>query len=392
VTLTEWDFGAPGIDTLVKQWNSTHPNVHINHVLLPFGSWTTQAQAAIAAKKGPDIIYMYAGNIVFSYSRGLQNLAACVTPAQRQELAQWNLVSTHLSDSGDPYAVPWGQGGVVFYYNKALFAKAGLDPNAPPQTWAQFMSDCAALKSHGIVPIAAGWKDGYYGEWWASAIAGQFMSAAQQTDFIRNPTWTIKPLTTAFDYMLQLSKAGYMTPHAEGIGLLPQAQNLFAAGKAAIFLGATGSGFTFPGLKSHLGVFLSPPMPGSLLSQPALSSNGGFSWTITKWSPHAAAAYSFISFVAQASSQNTANEEGALVPNNVNSNPQQPTPALRQILDWTKHAPKFWGIVDQAPTPQVEAAYDKVVPEIMSGQVSPAAAMQQVEQAQQQSPPVPGLS
>ena len=39
----------------------------------------------------------------------------------------------------------------------------------------------------------------------------------------------------------------------------------------------------------------------------------------------------------------------------------------------------------------VEPAYDKVIPEIISGSLSPQAAMQQVQSAQQQAPPIPGL-
>jgi ABC-type glycerol-3-phosphate transport system substrate-binding protein len=46
------------------------------------------------------------------------------------------------------------------YYNKALFAKAGIA--APPTTWAQMLSDCAALKAKGIVPfVVGGGKDAF---------------------------------------------------------------------------------------------------------------------------------------------------------------------------------------------------------------------------------------
>ncbi len=49
----------------------------------------------------------------------------------------------------------------LMFYNKALFAKAGI--TATPTTWADFEADCAKLKAAGITPILTGgqWVAGY---------------------------------------------------------------------------------------------------------------------------------------------------------------------------------------------------------------------------------------
>jgi ABC-type glycerol-3-phosphate transport system substrate-binding protein len=43
----------------------------------------------------------------------------------------------------------------MLYYNKALFAEAGLDPDAPPSTWAEMAEAATALSSTDAVPWTA---------------------------------------------------------------------------------------------------------------------------------------------------------------------------------------------------------------------------------------------
>jgi raffinose/stachyose/melibiose transport system substrate-binding protein len=396
VTLTLWDWGSPGkaLTSLVKQWNTAHPKIQVNQVVQPFNTYFTLERTAITTKKGPDIVENYTSPIVFSYSQGLQNLTGCFTQQQRSSLSQWNLISQGLSQNGAPLAVPWGQQNVVFYYNKALFKKAGLNPSKPPQTWAELLKDSAKLKHHGIVPISAGWKDGYYGEWWASVFAPQFMTAAQQTAFIRHPNWTSKPVTTSLSYMDQLSKDGYMTPNALGLTLFPQAIDNFHAGKAAMVLAlsANNANFSeFASMGNKLGAFLPPVLPGTMSKEPRMEAEGGVSWGITKWSPHAAAALQFLKFLVQANSQATAFKLSAMVPNDPKTKVSAPNGAGAQIMKWVGSSNQYLGVVDIAFLANVEPAYDKVIPEIVNGSLSPQAAMQQVQSAQQQAPPIPGL-
>lgn len=75
---------------------------------------------------------------------------------------------------GKLYGVPFDAGVVGFWYNKDLFAQAGID--APPTTWAEFLDDVQALKDAGIAPIAlAGgepWTAHYYWAYLAMRLAG----------------------------------------------------------------------------------------------------------------------------------------------------------------------------------------------------------------------------
>jgi raffinose/stachyose/melibiose transport system substrate-binding protein len=57
------------------------------------------------------------------------------------------------------YDLPLGMNMEGFWFNKALFTQAGLDPNNPPKTWDEFMAACEKLKAAGITPIVEGGSD-----------------------------------------------------------------------------------------------------------------------------------------------------------------------------------------------------------------------------------------
>jgi multiple sugar transport system substrate-binding protein len=98
--------------------------------------------------------------------------------------ADWGALGDELTgwaggviDPADPdtfAGVPIGGQGVIWYYNKALFEQAGLDPEAPPTTWAEFTAAADALKEAGITPVAASGTDSFLA-WWAwSSFSPQY--------------------------------------------------------------------------------------------------------------------------------------------------------------------------------------------------------------------------
>jgi raffinose/stachyose/melibiose transport system substrate-binding protein len=58
---------------------------------------------------------------------------------------------------GKTYGLPFSLGVEGFWYNKALFAKAGI--TAPPANLTEFNDDVAKLKAKNIVPVVVGAKD-----------------------------------------------------------------------------------------------------------------------------------------------------------------------------------------------------------------------------------------
>lgn len=71
-------------------------------------------------------------------------------------------------------ALPWAVSTPVLYYNKNSFSAAGLDPNAPPATLAQMLSDAAALKAHNVGTGLV--LDPWYLETWLSTADEPFVN------------------------------------------------------------------------------------------------------------------------------------------------------------------------------------------------------------------------
>jgi raffinose/stachyose/melibiose transport system substrate-binding protein len=82
-------------------------------------------------------------------------------------------------------------GMVGFWYNKALFAQAGI--STPPTTWTEFLDDVQTLKDAGITPISLGegdkWPGMHFWNYLATRICGQekFEAAIAGTGSFTDP-------------------------------------------------------------------------------------------------------------------------------------------------------------------------------------------------------------
>lgn len=120
--------------------------------------------ALIAAGNQPDVVVASFGPQVGKLAAQGALVALENLPGAKplfDELLPAAVVKTY----GHNYYVPWGADVTVLAYNKDLFKRAGLDPNKPPVTWADFLE--AAKK---ISALSAG-KDKIYGTvFWNDAL------------------------------------------------------------------------------------------------------------------------------------------------------------------------------------------------------------------------------
>ena len=65
----------------------------------------------------------------------------------------------YTDPDGNMLSMPYNSSTPVLYYNKDAFAKAGLDPNAPPKTWGEFAKALDAIKASGSsCPFTTAWQ------------------------------------------------------------------------------------------------------------------------------------------------------------------------------------------------------------------------------------------
>jgi ABC-type glycerol-3-phosphate transport system substrate-binding protein len=391
VTITVWDT-TPLPESLMLSLNTTflkqHPGIKLVRTAVPYNTYPAKVRAAMASGTGPDVYQLPAPQWVFQYGNGLMPLSKFITPAQRRQLQGWNTVSSGLSASGTPYALPWQIGGFTFYYNKKLFAQAGLNPTVTPTTWAQLVHDCAVLKAHKITPIAAGFQDGYYLQWFMDVIAGQLFTRVETDDFIQNPRWTGNAvLMSAIDDVKSLYNAGYFTPDSTGLGLFTAGLPTFAQGKAAMVLGLFGpvdywGDFSKAIGISNLGTFAPPLVPGAKINRPELDTKVELGWAISKHTANPLAAYKYISFMTSAAAQAQAFEQTGVLPNITSARPQTSNPVGRAVLQLWESGRTYTAPISSAYEATTSSVMWQFATEVLTGKESDSAYLAAIQAAQ----------
>ncbi|WP_134726639.1 sn-glycerol-3-phosphate ABC transporter substrate-binding protein UgpB [Paracoccus luteus] len=69
------------------------------------------------------------------------------------------VVGYYTDTAGNMLSMPFNSSTPILYYNKTVFEKAGLDPNAPPKTWAEVEQFSKKIKDSGAAPcgFTTGW-------------------------------------------------------------------------------------------------------------------------------------------------------------------------------------------------------------------------------------------
>ena len=148
--LTMWTRAATQAraEPLVKAYNTSHKN-QVSLTIIPTDDYNTKVGAAAAASGLPDLL---SGDVVFMpnwTSAGLfQDLTDRInTLPYKDQLAQGAIQASTWD--GKKYGLPFVMDLSVWMYNKKLFTQAGLDPNKPPTTLAEFVAAARAIAKLG---------------------------------------------------------------------------------------------------------------------------------------------------------------------------------------------------------------------------------------------------
>lgn len=241
-TLTMWWLGnqeIPGIEDWMKasidQYQKLYPNITVKTVLQGTDTYNTTQKTACKAGSGPDIWYNWGGTWSLELS-----WAGC-TAANEDVLSPEDLKPVPAIEGtrwgGKTWVYPIETRIYPIIYNKALFKQAGLDPESPPTSWADFIAAAGKLKAAGITPIVTGLKDGFGGENLAVALQYQVFSVP---DLLQQ---TIDGDMTSAAWKSWLQKAVELKPYFNN----DTNSILYADGLARFQDGKAGMVFASPG-------------------------------------------------------------------------------------------------------------------------------------------------
>jgi multiple sugar transport system substrate-binding protein len=155
-----FDFMKP----MAEKFMSEHPGTTVNIVEEPEGG---AFEALIAAGNQPDIIvgsfgYMPAKYAAMDALVPLENM-----PGAEELFAELDPITVQ-EYFGHKYYVPAGIDLTVMIYNKELFEEAGLDPEQPPTTYAEFLD---AAEKISALPAREDGSKVYGNVFWNEALA-----------------------------------------------------------------------------------------------------------------------------------------------------------------------------------------------------------------------------
>ncbi|SET28264.1 extracellular solute-binding protein [Paenibacillus sp. NFR01] len=224
------------LHTIVEQYEKEHPNVHIELDSLNTDQQKVKLKTQAASKEVPDI------TIVNPAAQMKPFVDAGLLAPLNDMLDQNGLKDTYqaglldyYSFDGNTYAVPDGNNIEVVYYNKDLFAQAGIAKT--PTTFEEMLQDVKILKDKGITPLAIGEKDSWTGSF-------LFMNILLRTNngpgFLSDvlagkKTFEDPAFIEAVDAFQQLVQAGAFPDGATSIDA-NAGGNIFKTGKAAMWV------------------------------------------------------------------------------------------------------------------------------------------------------------
>lgn len=374
---------------VANAYMKAHPNVTIKITLIENDAFKQKLTTVMQSGNPPDLFQTWGGGVLFQYAQAglVQDLTSALQSSWGNSFSK-SALGTY-GTNGKYYGVPYDAGAIGFWYNKALFAKAGIAQ--PPATWNDLLQDVTKLKSAGITPIALGekdkWPGHYYWAYLAERLGGQdaFNKAATQ----KGGSFTDPPFIQAGQYLQQLVamnpfQAGYL-----GASYTDQT-TIMGNGKAAMELMGQWAENNDKGAATdkkgpELGFFPFPAVPGGA-GNPSDVFGGGGGLAVGKNAPPET--IDFLKSLISTPVEETLAKQAIVIPPMPSAASSVTDPLQRQVQQMVSQATYFQLYYDQYfPTSVANAVLDGTQA-IFAKTGTPQACAQGVQSAVAALPPV----
>ncbi|MEA2213842.1 MAG: multiple sugar transport system substrate-binding protein, partial [Solirubrobacteraceae bacterium] len=228
------DYGTGPTNSSSKYWqgiadafHKSNPAVTVKVTVIPWTNFDSQVQTMVQNHNYPDITE---GDYFSAYAQqGLLYPASQVLSDPRSLLPVFAKQGTY---NGVQYGMPFTTSSRTLFYNKKLFAKAGI--TSPPTTWTDIQADAAKIKALGDIGfgLPLGPEEAQAESLlWFLGDGGNYQNAQGK--------WTINsaPNVAAFTFLKGLVAAGATEPNPGSKNRTPLWAQ-FAQGKIGMINGS----------------------------------------------------------------------------------------------------------------------------------------------------------
>lgn len=378
VTIEWWhiqnnDPGLTDWQNMADAYMAEHPNVSIEITVMENEAFKAALQTNLQAGDVPDLFQSWGGG-------GLRQqvdagLVQDITDLSADWIGDLNSGATGLYNvDGKQYGIPFNLGMVGFWYNKDLFAQAGIE--STPTTWDELLTTVQTLKDAGITPIAVGagdkWPAHFYYSYLMMRIGGQALMEELAADGNFNRPEVIQAgeeLKRLID--MEPFQAGMLSTPWDGAD---GEAGFMGTGQAAMDLmgqwapGAFRASAGVDELEFNLGWFPFPAVEGGLgVSTDAFGGGDGFA--VGKDAP--AEAVDFLKFITSVENASTWGSSGSGLPVTKGAETSVEDPNMQLVLDGISSATFVQLFLDQFFSPDVGASVNDAVQTLFAGTASP---------------------
>ncbi|WP_438751072.1 ABC transporter substrate-binding protein [Pararhizobium sp. O133] len=374
---------------IAKDYETQHPDVDIQLQFLENEAFKAKLPTLLQSDAAPDFFYSWGGGVLRQQAQtgALMDLTAAMNADNGAWAKTYKPAAVAgLTFDGKIHAVPYRMGTVSFFYNKDLFAKAGVKAD-DIKTWNDFLGAVKTLKAADITPIAGGggdkWPLHFYWSYLVMRNGGQQVFEAaknKQGEGFMDPA-VIKAGE-------ELAELGKLEPFQNGYLGANWSQTLgtFGDGKAAMLLGFentepnqrknAGDG---KGLASdQIGRFAFPIVEGG--AGKVTDTLGGLNgWGVTKGA--SPAALDFLRFLTSQETERELAAKGMIIPAAANAEEGLKDRLMREAADQLAASTWHQNFFDQDLGPSVGRVVNDISVDILSGQMSPEEGAQAIQDA-----------
>ncbi|MGW3986876.1 ABC transporter substrate-binding protein [Streptomyces sp. NPDC004830] len=131
-------------EKLAAEYEADHPGVNVDVSVYSWNDVDRKVKEMVAAGDPPDLAQIGAYADYAARGRLYKADELLSIPVQADFLGQ---LATAGQVNGVQYGMPFASSTRVLFYNKSLFAKAGI---TPPETWDELAEDAEKLKAKGV--------------------------------------------------------------------------------------------------------------------------------------------------------------------------------------------------------------------------------------------------
>lgn len=294
------------VEEIITEFEALHPDIRVHLRWIPKNRIYQSLSGLLPKGMGPDIFYAdpFPAQLVRWMDKGyVLNI---------ENSFDWNRFEPHSYDglrnssATGIYGVPIELAEYAIYYNKKLFAQAGIRiPQRGKFTANEFFEAVKTLRAHHIIPLAAGNQDrGIVSNLLFHGLLLRFAGIEKLQGLKTGRTsWRDENITAAFRYMKQLIDVGVFPKEMNRLSYA-EGRALFVDGEAAMttegtwFFGklADAEGHLPPHLEQWLGAMDYPAVPNGKGNQATERMTGGC-YLIRESSSHTKEAVQFLQFM-----------------------------------------------------------------------------------------------